>query len=152
MCHASWFPCHRRRPECACAYRFPCDAVSYYATAPAVVCMFWEWRFIYFQFPRRRTLGVEARPSAIDLRGSGIAPPPAVRAPRRCRHNSGTGQVSLYPHVPEVSYIDAKLKEHDAVADMQAVKNVRPQFEQQGRSPRGVLLKQQVKPSSFFVF
>ena len=32
--------------------------------------------------------------------------------------------MSLYSHVPEVSHTDAKPKEHDVVADMEAAKNV----------------------------
>ena len=58
-----------------------------------------------------------------NLRGSGIAPPPVGRAPRQCRRNTETGQVSLHSHAPEVNCIDAKLREHDVVADMGAVKN-----------------------------
>jgi len=64
------------------------------------------------------------RPFAINLRGSETAPPPVGRAPRRCRHNTGTGRVSLCSHVPEDSCTGAKLKENDVVADMEAVKNV----------------------------
>ena len=60
----------------------------------------------------------------MNLRGSGIAPPPVGRAPRRCTFNIGTGQVSLYSHVPEVICIGAKLKENEVVVDMEAVKNI----------------------------